>query len=257
MADQDFDAAALYDEDYLHFYAGPGIPADHERQVGDDRSEADADLIVRLLELRAGARVLDLACGHGRIASRLAARGHAVTGTDSSPAFLTRARADASARGVHVDYWQGDMRDLPWDGEFDAVVNWFTAYGYFDDDTNRAVLRGVARALRPGGRVILDLNNLTSALRGHRPARVAVHDDGDLFADRHHLDPLTSRLHAERTVVRGGRARTFSFHVRLFAFPELRDWLHAAGFTDVSGHGEDGGPLRADHDRMVVVARRA
>jgi hypothetical protein len=37
-------------------------------------------------------------------------------------------------------------------------------------------------------------------------------------------------------------------------FPELRDWLLAAGFTTVTGYGEDGQPLTADHKRMVIVA---
>jgi hypothetical protein len=40
----------------------------------------------------------------------------------------------------------------------------------------------------------------------------------------------------------------------LFGFPELSDWLLAAGFTTVTGHGEDGQPLTADHRRMIVVA---
>jgi SAM-dependent methyltransferase len=77
--------------------------------------------------------VLDLACGHGRIANRLAARGARVTGLDATPLFLDLARRDANARGVDVDYLEGDMRTLPWTGRFDRVVNWFTAFGYFDD----------------------------------------------------------------------------------------------------------------------------
>jgi hypothetical protein len=47
-----------------------------------------------------------------------------------------------------------------------------------------------------------------------------------------------------------------NFVKRLFGFPELRDWLLAAGFTAVTGYGEDGRPLTADHKRMVIVAAR-
>ena len=43
--------------------------------------------------------------------------------------------------------------------------------------------------------------------------------------------------------------------VRMFGFPELRDWLQAAGFTAGGGHGEDGQPLTADSRRMIVVGR--
>jgi hypothetical protein len=67
---------------------------------------------------------------------------------------------------------------------------------------------------------------------------------------------LTSRFEAERTVIRAGRARPLSYVKRLFGYPELRDWLLAAGFTTVSGYGEDGHPLTPEHQRMVMAASR-
>jgi SAM-dependent methyltransferase len=50
---------------------------------------------------------------------------------------------------------QGDMREPPFEGRFDALVNWFSSFGYFDDETNRRVLEGFARALRPGGVLLI------------------------------------------------------------------------------------------------------
>jgi hypothetical protein len=75
-----------------------------------------------------------------------------------------------------------------------------------------------------------------------------------LLVDRYHLDALTGRFETERTVIRGGRARRVNFVKRLFGFPELRDWLLAAGFATVAGYGEDGRPLTASHRRMIIVA---
>jgi SAM-dependent methyltransferase len=255
-----FDAAAMYDEDYLHFFAaprglsefaahGPAVPG-----VGS-LGEAAAELAWQLLDLRPGMSVLDLACGHGELANRLASRGCRVTGLDSSAVFLDRARADAAAAGVSVEYVAGDMRQIPWTGRFDRVINWSTAFGYFDDATNRAVLEGIVRVLRPGGRLAMDLDNLTTFLASYCPSRVvAVRDNGDMLVDRNHLDALTGRFEAERTVVRSGQARRVNFVKRLFGFPELRDWLLAAGFATAAGYGEDGRPLTADHKRMIIVA---
>jgi SAM-dependent methyltransferase len=256
-----FDAAAMYDEDYLYFFAAPrGLSefAVHGPVVpGPDLpGEAAAELAWRLLDLRAGMSVLDLACGHGKLANGLAARGCQVTGLDSSAVFLDRARADAAAAGVSVDYVAGDMRQLPpWTGRFDRVINWSTAFGYFDDTANRTVLDGIARVLRPGGRLAMDLDNLTTFLASFSPSRVvAAREDGDMLVDRCHLDAQTGRFEAERTVIRNGRARRMNFVKRLFGFPELRDWLLAAGFATVSGYREDAQPLTADHQRMVIVA---
>jgi SAM-dependent methyltransferase len=200
-------------------------------------------------------KVLDLACGHGDLANRLAARGCRVTGLDSSAVFLDRARADAAAAGVSAEYVAGDMRQIPWTGRFDRVVSWSTAFGYFDDTANRAVLDGIAGVLRPGGRLAMDLDNLTSFLASWCPSRVvAARENGDMLVDRYHQDALTGRFEAERTVIRGGRTRRVNFVKRLFGFPELRDWLLAAGFSAVTGYGEDGQPLAAGHKRMVIVA---
>lgn len=250
----------MYDDDYLHFFAAPrgaGEFAAHGPTVpgADSAGDAVAELVWRLLDLRPDLSVLDLACGHGALANGLAARGCRVTGLDSSAVFLDRARSDAAAAGVDVEYVAGDMRRLPWTGRFDRVVNWSTAFGYFDDATNRAVLEEIVRVLRPGGRLAMDLDNLTAFLGSYVPSRVvAARHDGDMLVDRYHLDALTGRFEAERTVIRDGGARRLTFVKRLFGFPELRDWLLAAGFAAVTGYGEDGQPLTAGHQRMIIIA---
>ena len=241
-----FDVAGVFDDDYLYFYAD---------LLTDDRTESDVELIWRLLELEPGMEVLDLACGHGRIANRLAARGCTVTGLDATPLFLDLARRDAAARGVTVKYVQGDMRALPWTQRFDRVVNWFTAYGYFDDPDNRKVLDEIARVIRPGGRLAMELNNRDLIVREFQPARVAERD-GDLMIDRSRLDPLTSRIVTERIVLRAGRTRRIPFYVRLFTYTELRDWLLAAGFARTDGYGEDGAALSPTSRRLIVTAER-
>jgi SAM-dependent methyltransferase len=234
-----FDAGSMYDDDYLYFFA----PA-------DGRSEFAAHGPTVPGTQLPGAAAADLA-------NQLAARGGQITGLDSSAVFLDRARADAAAAGVSIEYVAGDMREIGRAGQFDRIVNWSTAFGYFDDDTNRAVLDGIARALRPGGRLAMDLDNLTRFLASYTPSRVvAAKDNGDMLVDRYHLDALTSRFEAERTVIRGGRSRPLNFVKRLFGYPELRDWLLAAGFRTVNGYGEDGQPLTSQHQRMIMVASR-
>ncbi|GAA2209650.1 class I SAM-dependent methyltransferase [Nonomuraea monospora] len=235
----------LFDDDYLYFFA----------EHLDARADAETDLIWQVLDLRPGLEILDQACGHGRIANRLALRGCHVTGLDSSPVFLDRARQDARALGVTVEYVHGDMRRLPWTGRFDLVVSWFTAFGYFSDPENRQVLAQAAAALRPGGRMALELNNYSAVVRAFQPSRV-IERNGDLVLDQHELDLLTSRHLVERTIVRDGRQRKVPYFVRMFTYPELRDWLLAAGFTDVRVVGADGGPFTMDSRRMIVVAER-
>jgi SAM-dependent methyltransferase len=226
-----FDVEDVFDEDYLHFYA---------EVLTDERTEREVDLIWRLLELGSGTEVLDLACGHGRIANPLAARGGRVTGLDATPLFLDYARRDAAARGVDVEYVEGDMRALPWAERFDAAIVWFTSFGYFGDDDNRRVLAEAAKALRTGGRLAIDVHNRDALVRRYDPGAARVTErDGDFLIDRGSFDVNTGRDEVERVVVRGGRVRRMRYSVRHFTFTELRDWLCAAGFADVAGY--DGG----------------
>jgi len=237
----------LFDDDYLYFYADV---------LDDERSDADAEVVARLLSLRPGMRVLDVPCGEGRIAGRLAQRGCEVVGLDSSRPFLALARD----RYPEVTFEHGDMRALPYDGEFDAVVNWFTSFGYFDAATNDAVLAGFARALRPGGRLAIELLNPARlvallALTGGTTAMV-VERDGDLMVDRATYDPVDRRSHTERFVVRDGRVRKIEFSLEQVPAPQLVRRLQDAGFGDVQLFGRDGATFEPEGPRLIAVGRR-
>lgn len=147
------------------------------------------------------------------------------------------------------------MRALPWEHRFDRVISWFTSFGYFDDDGNRTVLRQAHRALRPGGALLIENNNLAELLGRWLPARV-VERDGDLSIDRSVFDPTTGRATTDRVLVRDGRTRRFSFSVRMFIAVELRDWLLETGFTEVNFFDMEGEPLTAQGRRMITIARR-
>ncbi len=245
MPEPAFDAEGVFGEDYLYFYSD---------RLGTSAG-ADAELIWRLLELEPRMEVLDLACGHGRIANALAARGCIVTGLDATPLFLDRAKRDAAAQGLRVSYVEGDMRALPWTERFHRVINWFTAFGYFDDVGNRQVLSQVARALKPGGRFALEMNNRDWVIRQFQPVSVDERY-GDLLIDRRRFEPQTGRMVTRRTVIRDGHVRHTPYFVRMFTFTELRDWLLDAGFATVDGWDENGDALGMESRRMIAVARR-
>ena len=246
MSGPRFDTADVFDDDYLYFFA----------ESLDERADAEVDLIWRLLDLQPGMEVLDLACGHGRIANRLAERGAQVTGLDATELFLEAAERAADARGVEVDYVRGDMRELPaWEERFDRVVSWFTSFGYFDDEANRELLGDLHAALRPGGKLLVESVNLAELLPRWLPAVVTEKGD-DVVIDRSVFEPLTGRADTERTVIRGGHTRRFSFSVRLFVAVELGDWLREAGFDDVRFTDGAGEPLTAQGRRMIAVATR-
>jgi 2-polyprenyl-3-methyl-5-hydroxy-6-metoxy-1,4-benzoquinol methylase len=231
----EFDFAGTFDEDFYEQFLTP------------EHNAKEVETVAGLLEGRDD--ILDCPCGHGRIANGLAERGFRVTGLDASELFLERGRADAKERGVDVEYVHGDMRELPWRERFDGLVNWFTAFGYFDDETNRAVLRQFHDALRPGGRLALETLNIARILLNFRPLQIEERGD-DFMLDKPELDLEHARLNAERIIVRGGQVRRTHFFARYFSVPELGDWLRAAGFENVHTPG------LTTETRLIVVADR-
>jgi SAM-dependent methyltransferase len=237
----------LFDDDYLYFYADV---------LGDERSDADAEAVMRLLSLRTGMRVLDVPCGEGRIAGRLARAGCEVVGVDINERLLELARE----RHPAAQFEHCDMRALSYRSEFDAAVNWFTSFGYFDRAGNDLLLKRLADALRPGGRLLLELHNPARLARileltGGSTAALVERDDA-LMMDRVTFDATTSRSHTDRFIVRDGRARRLAFSLEQVPPQELARRLQHAGFRRVQLLGRDGAPYDPDGPRLVALAER-
>ena len=245
----EFDFDATFGDDYLHFYL-PSLTA--------ERNEADAAEIIAALELQPGQRVLDAPCGHGRISNLLAQAGMAVVGVDRTELFLDLARRDASSLGVVVDYRHGDLTDLESavSEQFDAVINWFTSFGYHDDDTLRSLVASYHRVLQPGGKLLIETLHHDWFVRHHvePPFKTVTRVGNDAMYDHASFDPTTGRVDTERIVIRDGRTRTSRHFVRLPTQPELRAWLHDAGFHDIQITARDTSPLTIHSRRMLVVA---
>jgi SAM-dependent methyltransferase len=235
----------IFDEDYLYFYGAA---------LGPERSDADAALVTRLLSLRPGSRVLDVPCGEGRISGRLARQGCEVVGVDGDERLLALARE----RYPEAEFEHGDMRALPYASEFDAALNWFTSFGYFDPDTNDALLASYARALRPGGRLLIEMHNpwrlarLTAMTGG--ASGMVLERDGDLLADRVRYDEASHRSHTERFIVRAGNVRKLEFSLEQVPAPRLIGRLRHAGFSSVRLFGDGGAAFDPESRRLMAVA---
>jgi SAM-dependent methyltransferase/RimJ/RimL family protein N-acetyltransferase len=237
----------LFDDDYLYFYAD---------LFDAHRSDADTELIARLLSLEPGRRVLDVPCGEGRIAGRLARIGCEVVGVDYTEAWIELARTQYP----EVTFQHGDMRSLPYEDEFDAVVNWFTSFGYFDPQTNDRVLASFARALRPGGRLLIEVHNpwrLQRLIAAAGGSSAYVIDRGDdMIADRVTYDRETRTSRTERFTVRDGHFRRLEFTLEQVPAPALVGRLRRAGFGSVQLFGDGGSAFVPDSRRLLAVAHK-
>ena len=241
---------AFFDDDYLRIY---------RPQFQPERTAAETRFIAASLRLPAGGEVLDLACGLGRHAIGMAQLGYRVTGVDFNPRYLEIAATDAAAAGVSVAWRTADMRALDHDRAFDAAYSYFTSFGYFDDDDNERVLAGVARALRPGGRVLLEMMNRDWLLTHPQQRTWTQRDDGALLMEETALELVPSRVVSRQLLIdpKGGTQVTKQFFLRTYTCAELSALLrrHGLEVCEVTG-GASGEPYGTDSRRLAIVAER-
>jgi SAM-dependent methyltransferase len=212
----------------------------------------------------AGRRLLDVACGTGNSFLPMLARGYEVVGCDLSPAMLARARAKAGGRARVV---VADMRALPWRGRFHLAT-------CIDDSLNYlltthdlvAALRGIGRALTPGGLAVFDTNSL-GAYRTGFAGELSLEADGNRFRWRGEArsdhEPGALAAATIDLLVPGAEPVAIGRHVqRHHPVATVRAACAEAGLEllGVRGADPDGGldprPDELRHQKIAFLARR-
>ncbi|MDE2509692.1 MAG: methyltransferase domain-containing protein [Elusimicrobia bacterium] len=215
----------------------------------------------KVLGLKKGSRVLDIPCGTGRHAVRLARRGASVLGVDITESYLREARR-AAGQLRNVRFVRGDMRRIPLENEFDAAINLWTSFGYFSDPADDArTLLSVARALKPGGLFLIDMADITAIRRRLHSRSWSRRADGAyVLEDAVYVGGFDPKVVNEWTVLKGGRAPKRSrFVVRAYDRARLFAALRKAGLRPVrtwSGLSEDYGSSGPAGARLTVLSRK-
>jgi SAM-dependent methyltransferase len=213
--------------------------------------------VVELLQIEPPARVLDLCCGPGRHSLELARRGFRVTGVDRTAAYLQRARQGARAERLKVEFVKADMRRFRRREGFDAAVNLFTAFGYFEDpEDDRAVLKNVHASLKEGARLVIEMMGKEILARVFRE-RDWHQSNGAYFLEERRVCKDWTWIENRWILLKGGRKKEFRVCHRLYSAAELGALLKDCGFSEVKAYGDlAGAPYDHQARRLVVVARK-
>ena len=223
---------------WAQFYLG--LCLEYVRHARDEeQTRAELGFIQEAMGLPTRARVLDVPCGNGRLALKMAALHCAVTGIDQSAELIASAKREAVERGLDIGLRQGDMRRLPEDGSYDGAVCLWNSFGYFDDIGNLEFLRAVSRTLKPGGRLALDTPLLETLLLDtvHEP-RVWERADDLLALEERGYDHESGRLESTWTFIRDGQREVRGMSTRLYTYRELIAMLEQAGFGLHQAYGD-------------------
>ncbi len=237
------------------FFEGPWTMLQRAPTTTEPSTE-EARHIRRVLRLRRGSKVADVPCGDGRISLELARAGCQVVGVDRCETSVRRARRTFRAEGLPGRFRVGDMRRLRLEPGFDALINWWGSFGYYDDETNLAILKGFAELVGSGGRVLVDQVNRERVLRDFRE----WHDSDDWrvrITTKNRWDPETERIEGTWTFTYGTRRVRRHSSIRLYTPGQMRRLMASAGLVVERFYdGSDGTDFKRGSHRMTTVGRK-
>ena len=264
-------------EDFFH-----GITLDLWRKaIPVEHTNAEAEFLIRVLNCKPGAHVLDVPCGNGRLSFELARRGYQVTGIDISREFIEEARAiaagrlDPSADADGTDTvarafsaWTGempvphlilgDMRTIEGEGLYEAAFCFGNSFGFMEYADMEQFLAGVARALTPGARFVVNTGMAAESVLPDFEEQ-SCHEIGDMNIE------IKERYNAEESCVdseyiferNGERESRFAKHW-IYTVAEIRRMLERAGFKTLNCYGSlKLEPFMLGSRELFVVSERA
>jgi SAM-dependent methyltransferase len=152
------------------------------------------------------------------------------------------------------------MREIPSGSHFDAIINLFTSFGYFDDETeNERVLQGAAQTLNPGGLLLIDVIHRDGVF-WHGMARRWEEVARYWLLEENHYDLLTSRWRSQRWLIpkEGGPPKQKYHSIRVYSAHELHAMCQRCGLEVIEHFGGlNGSPLTKESRRLVTLAKHS
>ena len=236
---------------------------DIQNQSWVEDTGRQVDFAIEKLHLQGGEKILDLACGFGRHALELARRGFSVTGVDITPSYIRFAREKAQEEGLPAKFLCCDIREIPFDQEFDAVLNMADgAIGYLENDReNLKIFSAAAKALKYGGRQFMDIMNGGYA-DSHFPCRLWEAGERCLTLSEFEWDRKTRVMLYGQLDFEYGQPLpkpeiSEGNPIRLYTIGEIADILASFGMNVIGSYADfAGSPSSDDQIQLLICAEK-
>jgi len=244
-----------YKEFFKKFY-----PSVCQKIFSEELTRKEVDFIEKVMDLHSGAKILDLCSGHGRHAIELAKRGYSVVCQDFNRSVLKLAEENAKKAGVSIVTVCSDMRKIPFDEEFDGIINMWSSFGYFKNKKEDSrVLSQVVKALNPFGKFFLDLDNRAWIFQHFQ--EIQHYDFGQLkISGTSCLKIKKSRIQTELCLrEKDKKPKKIILVMRYYSFQEMETLLTSVGLQVekvMGGFKIKNENYSDDSPRMIILSQK-
>jgi SAM-dependent methyltransferase len=261
---------------YENFFHGVSLDL-WRKAISPEQTKTEADFLVKALECEASSDLLDVPCGNGRLSFELAGRGYRVTGIDISKEFIQEAMSrlipPADAGGTDrvarascasntgetpvPQFILGNMRNIAGEAIYDGAYCFGNSFGFLEYSDMESFLGGVARALKPGARFVIETGMAAeSVLRKFEEEISHQIEDIRLTIKEQYLAE-ESCIDTEYVFERDGKTESRKAKHWIYTAAEIRRMLERAGFEVLNLYGSlNFEPFVLGSDELFVIARR-
>ncbi|MEE9443361.1 MAG: class I SAM-dependent methyltransferase [candidate division Zixibacteria bacterium] len=208
---------------------------------------------IKKLNLKSGNHVLDCPCGIGRATITLARKGMKITGVDFYQGYLDELDKKAAAKKLRIKTECCDMRRINYENKFHAVINLWTSFGYFEKESeNLLVLRKFYKALKPGGRLLIQTINRDFIIADFKESEWLRISHGYVLIENK-FDFRRSLIHGTWHFVKDGDESSQPMRIRAYSYHELVNMFEQVGFNDVEGYGSVEGEKISEKNRGNLI----
>ena len=248
-----------------------GVTLDLWRKaIPPEQTTAEAEFLIDHLNCDAGARVLDVPCGNGRLSFELAQRGLRITGVDISEEFIEEARsiqsnqsgppatAGGSDLSTRVEFLLRDMRHLEDQAIYDGAYCFGNSFAFLEHAEMNRFLGAIARALKPGARFIIETGMAAESVLPDFEEQ-SSHELGDMaLTIKERYIAAESCIDSEYIFERDGQTESRLAREWIYTVAEIRRMLESAGFSVLDLYGSlKCKPYKLGSQELFIVSERA
>lgn len=232
-----------------------------QKQNLKQRTLTEVNGVIHLLNLKPRSKILDIPCGYGRHSIELAKRGFIVTGSELNAKHLSVAKREARKNPAKIKFIKENMININYDSEFDAVINMFYSFGFFEKyKDNFKVLQNFFKALKPSGQFLMhtDVNVPFVKNKKYKHDEIRTLTNGSALRIVDKYDQVTKRMNGFWILKdKNNKEVKKEYSVRVYTKDEFIDLCKKAGFKFCKAYSDwDKKPYSGNSEDMIIVATK-